>query len=77
MNKSRQRRTRQAWMRKFRRAKEGRGYRLHRTSPVRAKSGDSMVTCPGKLYILRDDGREVIEKEDDDGKVTFEIVGIP
>jgi hypothetical protein len=75
MKRNSQRRIRQAWMRKFRRAKEGRGYRLHRTSPISGKRGDTVVTYPGKLYILKDDGRTVAEiKDDETGRVTFQVV---
>jgi hypothetical protein len=63
-------------MRRFRRAKEGRGYRLHRTSPISGKRGDIVVTYPGKLYILKDDGRTVaeIKNEETGGGVTFQVV---
>lgn len=76
MRKNSQRRIRQAWMRKFRRAKEGNGYTLHRTSQITVKNIDAPPsTYPGKLYILKADGRQVLEHKDDrTGKVTFEIV---
>jgi hypothetical protein len=61
-------------MRRFRRAKEGRGYKLERMSPVQVKIGDAPVTYPGKLYILKNDGRTVVEKKDENGKARFEIV---
>jgi len=76
MRKNNQSKIRQAWMRKFRRANEGRGYVLHRTSPITARNLEGPpVTYPGKLYILKDDGRKVLERKDQKtGRVTYEIV---
>lgn len=77
MRKNSARKVRQSWMRKFRRAKEGRGYVLQRTSPVTAKIGDAPVIYPGKLYILKSDGRSVIEITDEKTKkVSYQVVNI-
>ena len=74
--KNSQGRIRKAWMRKFRRAKEGRGYKLYRTPPItRETDNGPEVVYSGKLYILKDDGRQVVEHKDGKtGKISYEIV---
>lgn len=80
MKKNSQRKLRQAWMRRARRAAEGNGYKFHRTSDVTYETIDlntgkstGNVTRQGKLYILKNDGRKVIEHKDDRGKISIEI----
>lgn len=67
MRKNSQRRIRQAWMRKFRRANEGHGYKFERSSPTQSGGGEfgPVVTHPGKLYILKNDGRHLVERKDE------------
>jgi hypothetical protein len=69
-----QRRTRQTLMRRLRRAKESRGYKVWKTSPITVKIGDLVQTHSGKTYILKDDGRRVLEHKDENGRVRFEVV---
>lgn len=73
--KSTQRKIRKSWMRRYRRATEGRGYKVHRTSAITVKDPDGNVISnhPGKVYILKDDGRHVLEHKREDGRVKFEV----
>ena len=76
MRKNSQRKLRQAWMRKYRRSQDSERYVLHRLprQNVYDMNGNVVDSYLGRLYILKNDGRRVIQVSRASGRVDNVIV---
>lgn len=76
MRKSSQRKLRQSWMRKYRLAMKGQRYLLHRMPRVSIYDSEGRVVDShlGKLYILKNDGRRVMQITRKNGRIDNVIV---
>ena len=76
MRKNSQRKLRQAWMRRYRRSQDSDKYVLHRLprQNVTDVNGNVVDTYLGRLYILKNDGRRVMQVSRQNGRVDNVIV---